>query len=156
MRDCFMRGPKKFIQIEQLEGSTQRSLKRQPRDKRQRMNPQDTSALGQEGKLEWEISDFAQCVYIDATLHIQDGDRVFIEESVMTENRVSFRWRLAHPKTKLCTNPDTPKENSLSCNVCLCVCAYVRVQLKRTGLDMYLCVLGMLIYCEYAILDSRH
>lgn len=41
------------------------------------MNPQDTSALGQEGKLEWEISDFAQCVYIDATLRIQDGDSLY-------------------------------------------------------------------------------
>lgn len=45
MRGCFRRGPKKMIQIEYLEGSTEKILKRQWRDKRKRMKLQDTYPL---------------------------------------------------------------------------------------------------------------
>lgn len=58
-------------------------------------------------------------------------------------------------ETILYTNPDIPREeNSLNLKVCVCLC--VCMQWKHIGLGMYLCALGLLIYCGYAVLDICH
>ena len=58
-------------------------------------------------------------------------------------------------QTTLYTNPDTLREeNSLNLKVCVCLC--VCMQWKHIGLGMYLYVLGLLLYCEYAGLDICH